>query len=1041
VDALLATTRRRAVRLALLQAVLALACAALGSLLLAAGAAAALGPWPGRLVLGAVGLSGLAAGGWLLRRSPLTRAALAARDRRELARLVCRGSAAEGAGLDQSILSSVELREAPPGVSTELLALLHQRAAAQAARVVPERALPGSLLRGAGRMLAGLLAVTAAVALVAPKPLQLGLLRLWFGDAATPPLEREPIAGDLSITYLYPAYTGLPPRTEEGTAGDLRAPKGTEVRLSARADRDVEQAFAVYNGAALPLEATGPGRRQLSGTINLRESGRWALRYADRKGRAVAEGPPRPVEVIADQPPVAAISDPVKTEVEVDPLGKLPVSWSAQDDHGLQGVWLVLQRPGSKEERVQLWAPPEAGVAARRASGTYPWQLAPLQLRAGDRVVFRIEALDQDAVDGPQKGASAQHSLKIFSAAEHHREALLRAQQLWERLVLLLANRLEEKPFAPGAQEAEARAWSTARALDDRLGLELAAEIGRVGAELAKDKLAPKALGRALRNVQQQLSPLVLRTQGARAPFLPPATGAATPGLQAPQALEGARRGLAHALSAEVQEEEKDVLYLEDLLDKARLEDLAEVQRELARDRRELARLAEQLRSTKDAAAQKALLDEVARLRDRVQELLQRMAEMAKGIQDEHLNQEAVETVQKEQDLLTQLSEVQKKLQSGDVDAALSQLDALGQQLDKLEKQLQQKGEQRSGENYSEEAKALQKAADELSKLGERETALRQRTAKLRREQQEEAKRRFEKKGGDELKKRLLEKAALARKELERADPKLLEPLGIEDALDAARERTDELERALASSDFEEALDQAQRAERALDQLQGRLAVEDQLRQLGRPAEVRRAQQGVAGAKSPVQQIAKELSEALPQSGRGLTEQQRQELQQQSSEQRQIKEGLGQVREQLAEVGKKVPIFGPQHTQLLEQAQQAMEQAEKRLGKGEPRAGEAGEEQAQQHLEKFEQAMKEMAKKQQGGGGGGLPMPWGDVQREGDGDEGEGSDASREKVEIPDAESSRGPQEFRKRLLDAMKQAPPEKFKDRVRQYYEELVK
>ena len=41
-------------------------------------------------------------------------------------------------------------------------------------------------------------------------------------------------------------------------------------------------------------------------------------------------------------------------------------------------------------------------------------------------------------------------------------------------------------------------------------------------------------------------------------------------------------------------------------------------------------------------------------------------------------------------------------------------------------------------------------------------------------------------------------------------------------------------------------------------------------------------------------------------------------------------------------------------------------------------------------------------------------------------------------VRVPVA---RGPQEFRKKLLDAMKQPAPEKFRDKVRGYYEELVK
>ena len=78
-----------------------------------------------------------------------------------------------------------------------------------------------------------------------------------------------------------------------------------------------------------------------------------------------------------------------------------------------------------------------------------------------------------------------------------------------------------------------------------------------------------------------------------------------------------------------------------------------------------------------------------------------------------------------------------------------------------------------------------------------------------------------------------------------------------------------------------------------------------------------------------------------------------------------------------------------------------------------------------------------------------MPLPWGEPQGEGqnggesgDGDEeGNGDEQNKEHVEIPDAESSRGPQEFRKKLLDAMKQPAPASFKDKVRGYYEELVK
>jgi len=95
-------------------------------------------------------------------------------------------------------------------------------------------------------------------------------------------------------------------------------------------------------------------------------------------------------------------------------------------------------------------------------------------------------------------------------------------------------------------------------------------------------------------------------------------------------------------------------------------------------------------------------------------------------------------------------------------------------------------------------------------------------------------------------------------------------------------------------------------------------------------------------------------------------------------------------------------------------------------------------------LSQFEKAMQEMAKNGKGASGPGMPMPWGEPQSEPQGEgEQEGDDglSSREHVEIPDAESSRGPQEFRKGLLDAMKQKAPDRYRERVKQYYEELVK
>ena len=65
-----------------------------------------------------------------------------------------------------------------------------------------------------------------------------------------------PLVGDVRITYQYPAYTGLPPRTVEGSTGDIVAVKGTRVRIETRPLRSARQALLLLGengeGGELP---------------------------------------------------------------------------------------------------------------------------------------------------------------------------------------------------------------------------------------------------------------------------------------------------------------------------------------------------------------------------------------------------------------------------------------------------------------------------------------------------------------------------------------------------------------------------------------------------------------------------------------------------------------------------------------------------------------------------------------------------------------------------------------------------------------------
>ena len=52
-----------------------------------------------------------------------------------------------------------------------------------------------------------------------------------------------------------------------------------------------------------------------------------------------------------------------------------------------------------------------------------------------------------------------------------------------------------------------------------------------------------------------------------------------------------------------------------------------------------------------------------------------------------------------------------------------------------------------------------------------------------------------------------------------------------------------------------------------------------------------------------------------------------------------------------------------------------------------------------------------------------------------------GGRQSRDPVRIPGADESTAARAWRQELLDAMKEKAPERFRDDVRRYYEELVR
>ncbi|WP_083681893.1 DUF4175 family protein [Archangium sp. Cb G35] len=979
---------------------------------------------------GFLALAAPAAGRWVLLLSPVAGALVACAfgvwlslrtvgDDQRTARLI--GERQPQLSLD--VLAAVELsreRGPQPQHSAVLAEAFLRQMDLRAAQVDPGTVVDSTRLKHTALAVGGVALALVVVLGLAGSSWRAGLDKaLASARQMVQAEQREPITGDIELTYRYPAYTGLAPRTVPGTNGEISAPAGTEVQLKTRSDREVERAEITVNGETLPL--TVNDKRELTGSFVTKKGGNYHFVFYGTGRKAIATGPDIPLNVEADTPPQVTLLTPA-AEIEIDPGQQVTLKYEASDDYGLNGLSLVFRTPGAKEE-TRLPLPREDG---RRDKGTYTWDLSSLKVEAGDRISYYVEARDNDAVEGPKRGVSRTQVLRVYSAAEHRRAALQKAEALWGRMVDHLADRME----GPDRDKTKDVQKVTAAQTVDTSGQTLVSDMRALAQELARERDNPAELVAALSNVAQTLGPKVRATADLRRIYLRTQqrrTGGDDFGT-------GARLGV--LVEEEIAELEKDILYLESLLDRQKLEALQELAKQLASERRELANLIEQYKQNPDEQVREQVMEQIQQVRKRIDELMQRMAEMRQGIRDEHLNAEALQEMMKDQDMQSALDEVERLMREGKTDEALAKLQELSMQMDEMLNGLNDAQDEFGNEQYPELAKKFGEFMDELQKTAQEQQRVADATKALRDQARQQNKDRLAEKGRA-MKEDLQRQLEQVQKDYQELRPDELNSRASR-PLEEAQAELENAKNALKVDDFDLAAEAAQRASEAAQQLASYGEQQRALDELyGNPDDVRQqsaklAEQLEKDAKT-VEDVNRKLQSLFPSPGSQMGPQEKQQLQQLAQQQQSLEQKARELRQQMQDMEQMAPVFGQEAGDQMDEIGRRMGEATQRMQGKDANRGYGEQQAALEGLKQFQQQMKESQRGR--GKGRGLPLPMGMGRQQGNGRD------PRDKVEIPDEEAYQAPKEFRKDLLDAMKEGTPEKYQDQVKRYYEELVK
>jgi hypothetical protein len=908
--------------------------------------------------------------------------------------------------LSSDLMSAIELGDGAGGdaaalVSPSLVRAFHADVA-RALEPVDPRALV-SLRPAAAAVAAGLAALGLlwGGALLFPT-LAVGLRTLvhrpsLFEGAA---VSQGPLVGDVRVTYVYPAYTGLPPRTVEGSTGDLVAVKGTHVRLEARPLRSSRKALLLLGEEG--EQGNVPTTLQdglLRVELTLMGNATYRFWLQPTLGRSVRERATHRIEAEVDAAPRVEIQGPAD-RLELPTPRPIEVGYTASDDYGLGAVDLVFRIGDRPEQRTLL----RDARGSKTSQGRTLWDPAASALLGGERIAYHIEAHDRDEVSGAKVGSSRTLTVVIQNAHESLEDRLDRQREVLERLLGDLGDRVEHGPAtagrADGAAEVASRLTTLAivhEAEESHLTL-----LGRLLDDDRREGTLGKPLRTALAGVADRLAKL-LREE---APALTTARGKATGLAQ----LDGV--GARH-----IAELERDVLLLDDLVGRQRLEDLATLGKELTDAHQRLQDLLSRFKATKDEALRRQLEREARELRARIGELAQKMAALKdrNDVPEEWRNSPDMKAV------AAQAKKFDELLEKGDANDLEHALSDLGDDLRGLRQMLDQNLDGFGQERFPQENRAM---ADLVKKVGEiegDERSLEKETQAISERQEAEVGKRLQGQLEDFLKREDDKIGKLKQRlaSVPTGDPESALAEDIERARDSAKQ----MMRLLSERDLAEAKGEAERAASNLDRAAEHLQEaqeSDAKRAKRKGAEVdksdknQKTAEAVSEAQGIAQEIADDLDKLLPRAQDTISPADREQARQQSEKQGAIGERTDETAAEASRKLGKMPGLEKAEGELKSAAGR-MRQAAEMLKRSESKSAATAERDAAERLAKLRDSMQDRSMG--------------------------GSRQRRDPVRIPGADESTAPRAWRQELMDAMKEKAPERFRDDVRRYYEELVK
>jgi hypothetical protein len=802
---------------------------------------------------------------------------------------------------------------------------------------------------------------------------------------------------DIKINYNYPDYTTMPAEEMEGSTGDIRAIKGTNVAIEATPLKTLEEGNLVFDkGHVIPISSE---KGKIKAEFRIIASGNFFVEDKSGKYRSRIFK----ITVEDDRHPRVQIKHPGAGIIEIDGEEKLEIDYGADDDFGLTRLMLTWNTKKGESSRLIRQTKEEP----KSLEGKFLWELRSVDTDLDETVDVRINAYDNDTVSGPKVGVSNVIKVKLKNPRKKHEDVLIMAEKTLDELLDVLGDEIETARLSD-------------RPVQDYTKVNISATKGAQGSLTIKIERALSSLDKIIEKMRKddfsdythflELSHMKARIHDLldeRHDFIPSLS------------LNDLSR-LDRLVTQEIREFEDDILLLDSMLKGEKLRQSLLYGKDALGKYNELSGLLEKLKRDGNEMTKKEIAEKIKELRSVMAELTAKLSSMSGEMYEGFLNPDAFESI----DLQGKLNEIMKLAEAGKIDEALDSLSSLKTGIQSMIASLESGFQSFSSASLSGEINRLNEIISRIGSIEKEQTSLKKETEDLKQSFLKSPPKKDSLSGFLERERNKIEQLknilAEAKSRLSPEHP-LSETIEGAFLMDRALAKASELEQLLEALELEAALRRAKEVEEDTKELKT-------LSELAR--EIKEGEE-IGKAEVLAREIRQDVENAL-QKGMGEGQSYRISKRQDELERKtsQLGYDIGESQDNSS------PI--PQISQKMDASKGFMHGASDNLKKTQISKAISNQEEAIKTLkEAREEAEGLLERYKLTAKGTGLPVPLvlGNQFRQGT----QGVDTGF--VEIPVPEESQVGKEFKENLLKALKDGSPEGYSELNKRYYERIIK